>query len=67
MMRQQRPLLGILLMLAAMVLVPVLDIFAKLLSADYSVIQVTWSRFVFHTLWLVLLLRGFNLQVQFPD
>ncbi|MDP6968303.1 MAG: DMT family transporter [Gammaproteobacteria bacterium] len=55
-MRQQRPLLGILLMLAAMILVPVLDIFAKLLSADYSVIQVTWSRFVFHTLWLVLLL-----------
>ena len=55
-MDSQRPLLGIMLMLAAMIVVPVLDICAKLLSADYSVIQVTWSRFVFHTLWLILLL-----------
>ena len=51
-MHQQRPLLGIFLMLAAMVLVPILDIFAKLLSEEYSVIQVTWARFLFHTLWL---------------
>ncbi|MDP6166293.1 MAG: DMT family transporter [Gammaproteobacteria bacterium] len=55
-MRQSRPLLGILLMLVAMVLVPILDIFAKLLSAEYSVLQVTWARFLFHTLWLILLL-----------
>ncbi|HCH23216.1 MAG TPA: hypothetical protein DE179_02860 [Oceanospirillaceae bacterium] len=43
-------------MLAAMVLVPILDIFAKLLSEDYSVIQVTWARFLFHALGLILLL-----------
>jgi len=55
-MHQQRPLLGIFLMLAAMVLVPILDIFAKLLSADYSVIQVTWARFLFHALGLIILL-----------
>jgi drug/metabolite transporter (DMT)-like permease len=52
----QRPLLGIMLMIAAMILVPVLDIFAKLLSEDYSVMQVTWTRFLFHTFWLIILL-----------
>ncbi|HCH33316.1 MAG TPA: hypothetical protein DE045_10265 [Oceanospirillaceae bacterium] len=43
-------------MLLAMLMVPVLDLFAKLLAADYPVIQVTWSRFVFHGLWLLPLL-----------
>lgn len=52
----QRPLLGIILMITAMILVPVLDIFAKLLSEDYAVLQVTWARFVFHTMWLIILL-----------
>ena len=54
--REHRPLLGIVLMIAAMVLVPFLDIFAKLLTEDYSVIQVTWVRFAFHVFWLVILL-----------
>ncbi len=48
-----RPLVGILLMLTAMLMVPVLDLFAKLLSTDYPVLQVTWARFVFHGLWLL--------------
>ena len=48
-----RPILGIMLMLVAMLLVPVLDLFAKILTADYPVIQITWSRFVFHGLWLM--------------
>ena len=40
-------------MLLAMILVPVLDLFAKLLSADYPVLEITWARFVFHGLWLL--------------
>ena len=44
---------GIVLMLLGMSTVPFLDIFAKLLSEDYSVIQVTWTRFFFHAFWLL--------------
>ena len=44
---------GIGLMLLAMSTVPFLDIFAKLLSKDYSVMQVTWTRFFFHAFWLL--------------
>ena len=44
---------GIGLMLLGMSTVPFLDIFAKLLSEDYSVMQVTWTRFFFHAFWLL--------------
>ena len=44
---------GIGLMLLGMSTVPFLDVFAKLLSEDYSVMQVTWTRFFFHACWLV--------------
>ncbi len=44
---------GIGLMLLGMSTVPFLDIFAKLLSEDYSVMQVTWTRFFFHAFWLI--------------
>ena len=44
---------GIGLMLLGMSTVPFLDIFAKLLSEDYSVMQVTWMRFFFHAFWLL--------------
>ena len=54
--QKSNPLIGMGLMMLAMVLVPVLDLFAKLLSVDYVVIQVTWARFVFHGLWLLPLL-----------
>jgi drug/metabolite transporter (DMT)-like permease len=54
--QKSNPLIGMGLMMLAMVLVPVLDLFAKLLSVDYAVIQVTWARFVFHGLWLLPLL-----------
>ncbi|MDC9720745.1 MAG: DMT family transporter [Gammaproteobacteria bacterium] len=53
---KQNPLIGMGLMLLAMILVPVLDLFAKLLAADYAVLQVTWARFVFHGLWMLPLL-----------
>ena len=54
--RKHNPLIGIGLMILAMVLVPILDLFAKLLSADYAVLEVTWARFIFHGLWLLPLL-----------
>ena len=40
-------------MLLGMSTVPFLDIFAKLLSENYSVMQVTWTRFFFHACWLI--------------
>ncbi len=43
-------------MLGAMSVVPMLDVLAKMLSENYPVTQVAWSRFAFHTLWLVPLL-----------
>jgi len=44
---------GIALMLGAMSIVPMLDVIAKILSESYPVIQVSWARFAFHTLWLL--------------
>lgn len=54
--KAKRPLIGIALMLGAMLVIPMLDILAKLLTEDYPVLQVTWARFVFHTFWLLPLL-----------
>lgn len=50
---QQRPLLGIGLMILGMMLVPLLDACAKVLSQDYPVLEITWARFMFHFLWLL--------------
>jgi drug/metabolite transporter (DMT)-like permease len=47
---------GIALMLGAMSVVPTLDVIAKILSESYPVIQISWARFAFHTLWLLPLL-----------
>ena len=48
-----RPLLGIGLMILGMSFIPVIDICAKLLSADFHPLQISWSRFFFHVLWLL--------------
>ena len=53
---KKNPLIGMGLMILAMVLVPILDLFAKLLTLDYAVLEITWARFVFHGLWLLPLL-----------
>ena len=47
---------GIALMIAAMTVVPMLDVIAKILSESYPVMQISWARFAFHTLWLLPLL-----------
>ena len=42
------PLTGILLMVAAMMVVPFMDVLAKYLSDRYGTVQLTWARFFFH-------------------
>lgn len=44
---------GILLMLAAMAVVPIMDGFAKELSSRFSVWQIVWGRFFFHLILLL--------------
>lgn len=53
---KRKPVVGIALMLGAMSVIPMLDVLAKWLSADYPVLQISWARFVFHALWLLPLL-----------
>ena len=47
------PLLGILLMLGAMAIIPVMDATAKLLTERYHMVQLVWARYFFHLLLLL--------------
>lgn len=49
---EENPLQGILLMVAAMMVVPFMDVLAKMLSERYSILQITWARFFFHFMFL---------------
>lgn len=44
----ENPLAGVLLMVAAMMIVPFMDALAKILSDRYTILQLTWARFFFH-------------------
>ena len=44
---------GILLMLLAMIVIPVMDGLAKVLTADYPIAEVVWGRYFFHLLYLL--------------
>jgi drug/metabolite transporter (DMT)-like permease len=48
--RFARPSRGIVLMAAAMLVVPFMDALAKLLASRYPVLQLVWARFFFHFL-----------------
>lgn len=50
---EDRPAIAIALMVVAMSIVPVMDAFAKLLSQDLPVEQVSWGRFVFGLLFIL--------------
>lgn len=54
---QHRPLAGLLLMLAAAALLPLMDGVAKHLSSSYPLTQVIWARYFFHLVtmlpWLI--------------
>ena len=45
---EDRPLVGILLMIAAMSVVPFMDAIAKELSGRLPVMQIVWARYFFH-------------------
>jgi drug/metabolite transporter (DMT)-like permease len=47
-----RPLAGILLLLAAMAVIPVLDAIAKHLGTSYPIWEIAWGRFFFHFILL---------------
>lgn len=51
-----RPLLGVGLMGLGVSTLPLMDGLAKYLSAEYHVVQVTWARYLFHLLLLMVLL-----------
>ena len=46
-------MLGIALMVAGMLVIPALDICAKILAENFHVLEVTWSRFFFNVIWLI--------------
>ena len=50
---------GIFLMLLSMIIIPIMDGLAKVLSADYPIAQIVWARYFFHLLYLlpVIILR----------
>ncbi|UWN48334.1 hypothetical protein ASALC70_00514 [Alcanivorax sp. ALC70] len=54
--RPPRPWLGIALMAAGVMTLPLMDGLAKHLSEQYHVVQVTWARYLFHFLLLGALL-----------
>jgi drug/metabolite transporter (DMT)-like permease len=53
--RAESPMVGILLMVLAMAVLNSVDAISKLLTADHSGIQITWARYFFHLLPMVLL------------
>jgi len=48
--QSQKPTLGIILLVLAMLIVPFMDATAKVLSSEYPVLQLVWARFFFHFL-----------------
>jgi len=64
---EDRTTLAIVLMVAAMSVVPVMDAFAKLLSRDLPVEQVSWARFAFNLLFILpLVLPRYGLRSLWP-
>lgn len=58
----RHPLLGILCMVLAMMLIPLMDVCAKLLTAQYHPLQVSWLRFASHVVWMLPLLLWFKVR-----
>ena len=54
--KNQDPLRGMLLMMAAVAMLAVMDSISKYLTLFYPVIMVVWSRYLFHTLFVLLVL-----------
>jgi drug/metabolite transporter (DMT)-like permease len=50
---QDHPMLGIGLMIIGMMVIPIMDILAKMLAAQFPVLQIVWGRFIFNVVWLI--------------
>jgi drug/metabolite transporter (DMT)-like permease len=50
---QDHPMLGIGLMIVGMMVIPIMDILAKMLAAQFPVLQIVWGRFIFNVVWLI--------------
>ncbi len=46
----ERPMLGIVLMLASVALLPIMDGFAKAMAETFAIVQLVWARFLFQSL-----------------
>jgi drug/metabolite transporter (DMT)-like permease len=44
---------GILLMLLSMIIIPIMDGLAKVLSDDYPIAEIVWARYFFHLMYLL--------------
>ena len=63
----KNPLVGIMLMILAMLIIPVMDGIAKDLSVRYSITQITWARYFIHFIFMLpLVLMQFSLPTLFP-
>jgi drug/metabolite transporter (DMT)-like permease len=62
-----RQLAGILMLIGAMMILPIMDAMAKHLSASFPLLQITWARFFFHFLSLLpILLFSLRLDQLWP-
>ena len=50
---QRTVVTGILLILLAMIIIPIMDGLAKVLTVDYPIAEVVWGRYFFHLLYLL--------------
>jgi drug/metabolite transporter (DMT)-like permease len=63
----KNPQVGIILMILAMLIIPVMDGIAKDLSARYSITQITWARYFIHFSFMFpLVLMQFSLSSLLP-
>ncbi len=63
----RRPMKGLLLMIAAMVILPYVDTTAKLLSVSFHVLQIAWGRYVWQSLFAIpIALRLYGLEGMRP-
>lgn len=51
--RRHEPVIAVLILMGAVILAPIVDSLAKWMSSDIPVLQITWARFIGHSLCLM--------------
>jgi drug/metabolite transporter (DMT)-like permease len=65
---EPRALVGVGLMVAAMLILPIMDAAAKFMSPRIPIVELVWARFFFHTLLLApIVLRRYRVQALWPQ